>query len=196
MDKLIKTLSRDTEIFFEEYFTVPIIITIVLTSIVAIALFIAQKKKHKKPSILHYITIFASVFYFSELFYTTLFYRIGTKINPLSNVFGEWSIFDVNLTLYVNPKPILNIILFIPICFAVFMNIKLFFNKVYSDKCISAYTTVISFSVSMLIELLQLIFCIGTFQISDLVYNTIGGLAGAVIYISIRHNIKKTRTRA
>ena len=37
------------------------------------------------------------------------------------------------------------------------------------------------FSVS--IEMLQLLLRLGTFQISDIVYNTLGGMLGGVVYI-------------
>lgn len=40
----------------------------------------------------------------------------------------------------------------------------------------------ISFGISFFIEINQLIFAIGTFQVSDLVYNTISGVIGGVIY--------------
>lgn len=40
----------------------------------------------------------------------------------------------------------------------------------------------ISFLFSLSIELLQLFLRLGTFQLSDLFYNTAGGVAGGIIY--------------
>lgn len=192
MHKIFKTLLRDVEIFFEEYFIVPFSIAIVLTLIVFLILHIHKKRK----TIGQLITIPLAAFYFSELFYTTLLCRIGTKTDALSNVFGEWSIYDGETSMYINPKPLLNVILFLPICIAVFSFIKQVCNKTYFDKKILIYTALFSFSASLFIELIQLIFSIGTFQISDLVYNTVGGITGAVIYIGLNKilmHIKKAR---
>lgn len=43
-------------------------------------------------------------------------------------------------------------------------------------------TTKIVAAFSFIIEFLQLLFHLGTFQISDLCYNTLGGTIGGVIY--------------
>jgi glycopeptide antibiotics resistance protein len=44
----------------------------------------------------------------------------------------------------------------------------------------------VSFVMSSVIEVSQVIFCVGTLQISDLVYNTISGAMGAVVYYVVR----------
>ena len=59
-------------------------------------------------------------------------------------------------------------------------------------------TSLFSFSTSIIIELIQLVFCLGTFQVSDLVYNTLGGVMGAIIFATVRklyRHIKKARTQ-
>lgn len=43
----------------------------------------------------------------------------------------------------------------------------------------------ISFSLSLFIELTQLFLTIGTFQLSDLVYNTFGGVVGYILAILV-----------
>lgn len=190
MYKILKTLSHDLGIFFNEYFIIPFFIAIFITLICIIILAIKKKRKNK----LHYIKAFAVMFYFSELFYTTILHRIGIKTEPLADVFNEWSIYDGETIMYINPKPILNILLFLPICFAVFYILKSFFNKTFSNKKIILLTLIISLFTSLAIELIQLIFCIGTFQLSDLVYNTLGGLLGAIIYITAKRIINKNNT--
>lgn len=197
MSKIIKTLFLNIRIFFESYFHIPLLISLSLTILIVLILLIKEWNYNNK--ITYYIkkvfTSFTISFYFSELFYTTLIYRIGTKTNPLSDVFGEWSIYDGETIIYINPKPILNIILFLPMCFAVFYILKSFGRKAFTDKNILILTSTISFSASLIIELIQLIFCIGTFQLSDLVYNTLGGLIGAVTFIIIRKILNKKRTQ-
>lgn len=47
-------------------------------------------------------------------------------------------------------------------------------------------STKIGFVFSVSIEMLQLLLRLGTFQVSDIVYNTVGGLQGGVVYIGIR----------
>lgn len=43
---------------------------------------------------------------------------------------------------------------------------------------------------SLLIEFLQLFLRVGTFQLSDIFYNTIGGIVGACLYyISLKYHI-------
>ncbi|MCM1114003.1 MAG: VanZ family protein [Clostridium sp.] len=191
MHKILKTLYHNVGIFFDEYFIIPFLFSVILTLI----LLILFSLKSKRKKIQHYATIFALIFYFAELFYTTIIFRIGSKTNPLADVFGEWLIYDGETSMYINPKPILNIILFLPMCFAVFYIAKYLVKKPLTNKRMLTVVTAVSFAVSLCIELTQLIFSIGSFQISDLVYNTLGGLIGAVLYITVKHIIKnKTRT--
>ncbi|MFB9221002.1 VanZ family protein [Kurthia sibirica] len=67
-----------------------------------------------------------------------------------------------------------NIIGFIP--FGIFMAL-LFFKKPTIIKII-----VSTFSLSFIYELIQLIFRLGTFDVDDLLLNTLGGLIGFLIY--------------
>lgn len=46
---------------------------------------------------------------------------------------------------------------------------------------------------SLTIELLQLFLRLGTFQISDLFFNTIGGLAGGIIYFLVNAVAERIR---
>lgn len=42
----------------------------------------------------------------------------------------------------------------------------------------------ISFGTSLGIEFLQLLLCLGTFQLADLFYNTLGGVLGGALYVA------------
>ncbi|MBQ1658366.1 MAG: VanZ family protein, partial [Clostridia bacterium] len=49
---------------------------------------------------------------------------------------------------------------------------------------------------SLIIEFSQMFFCLGTFQLADIVYNTSGGIIGGLIYLmcyGIVRAIKKNR---
>ena len=54
-----------------------------------------------------------------------------------------------------------------------------------NEKVVWKYTNLgLIFSVS--IEVLQLLLCLGTFQVSDIVYNTLGGMLGGIVYITVK----------
>lgn len=200
MKKFLKTVGLDIRIFFESYFWIPFLASLAITVIITVIYIV--KYKNKNISAKHFLstiaTGFAGSFYFFELFYSTLFNRIGTKINPLLNVFGEWRIFDGESSMYLNLKPILNTVLFLPICVITYFIAKNILNKAISHKKLFILTSLFSFSTSIIIELIQLVFCLGTFQVSDLVYNTLGGVMGAIIFATVRklyRHIKKARTQ-
>ncbi|WP_334298503.1 MULTISPECIES: VanZ family protein [Blautia] len=44
------------------------------------------------------------------------------------------------------------------------------------------YSGKIAFIFSVSIEMLQLLFRLGTFQLSDIFYNTVGGVLGGLVY--------------
>lgn len=53
------------------------------------------------------------------------------------------------------------------------------------EKRVLWKSTKLGFVFSVSIEMLQLLLRLGTFQVSDIVYNTVGGLLGGVAYIGI-----------
>ena len=140
---------------------------------------------------------FRRVFYFA--FYTvmvlfrTLFDRTLFE-NPLSNVFGEWGFYEE-----VNGQPVFNanvpenIIMLAPFIILLFVSFK---EKFFKDKVIFlkvlGHSFVISFLSSLTIEMLQLLLHLGTWQLSDLFYNTLGGVIGGMLYF-IGYKIKHRR---
>lgn len=196
MEKIFKTLYNNMHIFFESYFWIPFSISLTLIFIT----FVFQTKKiyeYKKigtvKTVLQSLILFICFFFISELFYVTLFSRIGTYTYPLADIFGEWSIYDGESSMYVNPRPILNIILFLPVCFVFSQLLKTFFNTDILKKLPVLKCTGISLGLSLIIELGQLLFALGTFQLSDLFYNTLGGLIGALIYCAAVKIVNKKR---
>ena len=66
------------------------------------------------------------------------------------------------------------------------MVIWTFQEKVGSSwKKILWYSGKIAFIFSISIEMLQLFLRLGTFQLSDLFYNTVGGLLGGLMYCAV-----------
>lgn len=197
MGKILITLKRNIEIFFESYFVSPFIAAILLTIALTIILLIIMKhtKRPINMSPPKIFFVFISFMYFCELFYITLFSRAGIHTDALSDVFGEWTIFDGETVIFMNVRPILNIVLFIPFCIIIFSFANKILQKSFTEKKEVLYSIPLSFLLSMFIELMQLLFSLGTFQLSDLTYNTVGGLIGALIYILPKKFISNKKLR-
>ena len=131
---------------------------------------------------------FLLLFYSAMILSKTVLYR-DIWANPLSDVMGGWGLYDAdgNLT----TEAIENLMLFIP--FAVLL-LWAFRKELLGDnpglkKTLWVATKTVGI-FSFVIEFSQLLFHLGTFQISDLVYNTLGGTIGGFIYYiiyKIRH---------
>lgn len=62
------------------------------------------------------------------------------------------------------------------------------FLPIFSSRCRKwNFTVLYSFELSLLVELLQLISKVGSFDVDDLLLNTIGGLCGFLVYIVAVH---------
>lgn len=116
------------------------------------------------------------VFYLMMVCFRTLLCR-ELWINPISDVIGVWGIYDREGKLYV--EGILNFLLFVPL--------MIFWFSVYPPKDTKIGCLFVSFKLSFLfslsIELCQLFLKLGTFQLSDIFYNTIGGLCGGIFFV-------------
>lgn len=124
-----------------------------------------------------YLKIFIFTTFLTLILFRTLLYRQIWQ-NPLNNVFGGWTIEKTDSG--INTEPIENVILFIPFSFL----LGYVFRKDFKT-CV-----LYSIFLTCFIECSQLFFRLGTFQISDLVYNTLGGIIGASIYVCMRKIFK------
>lgn len=112
-------------------------------------------------------------------------------VYPLTNPIGNWGIYtsdgSFNFDLFEN------IVLFVPLI----AMLPVAFPNVLEDrehdlrKSISRLT-LIAFICSLSIETTQLLLRLGKFQLSDLFFNTLGGLIGAVIW-RVYYKIKSIR---
>ena len=60
---------------------------------------------------------------------------------------------------------------------------RLDFSASFSGRCKKFWRTAFySFELSLLVELLQLVFRVGSFDVDDLLLNTLGGMAGYGLY--------------
>ena len=127
--------------------------------------------------------MFLLVFATSMILFRTLLNR-NLWLNSLSNVMGGWGIWEtVNSEQKLTTECVENVIMMVPFTSMV---IWTFQEKVGSSwKKILWYSGKIVLSFSVSIEMLQLLLRLGTFQLSDIFYNTVGGVLGGVCYCGI-----------
>lgn len=136
--------------------------------------------------------VFILVFYIAMILFRTLLNRDMWR-NPISNVIGVWGLYNENGEL--TTEVIENLILFIPFTVLLLWSFR---EKIISQS-VKLFVTLwksieVVFAFSLSIEFLQLFLRLGTFQLSDLFYNTLGGLIGGLIYwcgYKITHRNKK-----
>lgn len=127
-----------------------------------------------------YRRIYALAVYTCLILFRTIFCR-QIWGNPIGDVLGNWSLHFSDGTL--STELIENIFLFIPFSMLVLWASEDKILKGRKDFLQICYGTIkISFLFSLGIELCQIVLRVGTFQISDLVTNTGGGLIGGIIY--------------
>lgn len=100
------------------------------------------------------------------------------KINPLQAVFGGW--LPYKHWYYWNYDALYNIVLLTPLILFLYMSFPAIASEHPYMKALKLCAV-----ISMCIEIGQLVFSIGTFQIADLVYNSLSGVIGAWIYLKM-----------
>ena len=132
--------------------------------------------------------LFLLAFVTSMILFRTLLNR-NLWLNPLSNVMGGWGIWEtVNGEQKMTTECIENVIMMPPFTSIVMWTFQ---DKVGSDwKKILWQSGEIAFIFSVNIEMLQLLLRLGTFQLSDIFYNTVGGVVGGLVYFGIVKAIK------
>ena len=124
--------------------------------------------------------LFLLVFVTSMILFRTLLNR-NLWMNPLSNVMGGWGIWEtVNGEQKLTTECIENGIMMVPFSAMVLWT---FGEKIENSlKKILWQSGKIAFCFSISIEMLQLLLRLGTFQLSDIFYNTVGGALGGLLY--------------
>lgn len=123
--------------------------------------------------------LFGLAFLTSMILFRTLLNR-NLWMNPLSNVMGGWSIWEtVNGEKQLTTECIENVILMIP-----FTGMVMWMFDV--EKRVVWKSTKLGLIFSVSIEMLQLLLRLGTFQVSDIMYNTLGGMLGGIVYLGVK----------
>lgn len=136
---------------------------------------------------------FIMAFVVAMLLYETLLCRISFK-NPFNDVWGNWGFHDKDGSF--SSGNIQNICLFV---LPIFIMLLLYSKKIFAKRketflSVCRLSAAVSFSASLSIELIQVFMFLGMFQLSDLCYNTLGGLIGAIMYYII-NKIRKRGTK-
>lgn len=123
------------------------------------------------------------LFYFSFITTLILFKTLFSRemwLNPLTDVLGVWGLHKKNGQF--TTEIIENILLFIPFILFFFLFLETTKKRKFSFLKIIGESIVISLVFSLAIEMLQLFLRLGTWQLSDLCFNTLGGVVGGLIY--------------
>ena len=133
--------------------------------------------------------LFLLAFVTSLILFRTLLNR-NLWMNTLSKVMGGWGIWEtVNGEQKLTTECIENVIMMVPFSAVVMWT----FQKRAGNgwKNIVWQSGRIAFIFSIVIEVLQLLLRLGTFQLSDIFYNTVGGVVGGVCYWGVMRVRKK-----
>ena len=124
--------------------------------------------------------IFLLVFYTTMILFRTLLNR-QVWFDPLEKIMGGWSLYAEDGTL--TTEAIENFMLFVPFTMLFLWSLR---RKLFSNHLQLRNVLWVSFKVvgifSLSIECLQVLLYVGTFQLSDLFYNTLGGILAGVLY--------------
>lgn len=127
------------------------------------------------------------LFFFSVMILFRTLINRNMWANPLSNVMGDWWIWETrNGEKQLTTECLENLILMLPFVFVLFWNFE---DKIENVKLQALVWNGlrISFVISLTIEMLQLFLRLGTWQLSDILYNTLGGgISGLLYYVFYR----------
>lgn len=116
------------------------------------------------------------------------YFRYSINIVPFKTI-TEYILNPHNLSLRIRYTNILgNILAFIP--FGFFSTV--IFKKLRGTKQIITVSCIFS----LCIEVIQLLFLVGSFDIDDIILNTIGGFLGYIIYILLKQTYRLIKKKA
>ena len=127
--------------------------------------------------------LFLLAFVTSMILFRTLLNR-NLWMNPLSDVMGGWGIWEIkNGEQVLTTECIENVIMMVPFSTVVMWTFE---EKIGNGwKKMLWQSGKIAFIFSGSIEMLQLLLRLGTFQLSDIFYNTVGGVLGGLMYCAV-----------
>lgn len=126
--------------------------------------------------------VFVLAFYVGLVLFRTLLNR-GLQVKPLGDVWGEWLLPSLAQGDWKAAKNAFeNLLMLIPFPILVFWAKGELLLKKRTLGEIIGKSALMAFCFSFGIEALQVVFFVGTWQVSDLVLNTLGGIIGGILY--------------
>ena len=124
--------------------------------------------------------VFLLAFHATMILFRTLINR-QIWFDPLGKIMEGWVLYDGDGKL--TTEAIENFMLFVPFTILLLWALgKHIIDERFTLRSVLWRTVKVVGSISLTIEFLQVLFHVGTFQISDLTYNTLGGCLGGMIY--------------
>ena len=152
-------------------------------------MFVYMMYPNIKSAAVQWINWFKESVFFRKLFllvFVTVIILFRTLLNrdmwanPLSDIMGGWTLYDKDGEL--TTEAIENFFMLVPFIMLLFWTYEDKLFKRLQLKKVLFYSLAITFFCSLTIEFLQLLLRLGTFQLSDIFYNTLGGITGGLIY--------------
>lgn len=191
MDRLLYTFYVNIKFYLRDYLLIPLLIVALFCIFKIIYDF---KKGNKSGDFVSYFLfrvknknfLLKSIFslYLLINVNATVFSRLRLeRLDPLSNIWGGWGIESNKY--FFDFSVVWNILMFLPMCAFVFFYDRYIRKKERTYFQTTVISTIISFFNSLIIEIMQIIFKTGTFQVSDIVYNTLGGFLGLFVLLIV-----------
>lgn len=139
-----------------------------------------KKKRHIVAGvlfILYFVVLFYFLFFSEEMGRTYSEREYHYNLVPLKEIgrfLKYWKVLGMKAVLL---NIVGNVLAFVP--FGAFL-------PIFSARCRKFWRTIYySFELSLFVELLQLIFRVGSFDVDDLLLNTLGGMLGFLVYMFV-----------
>ena len=122
----------------------------------------------------------ALIFYVFFVLNATVLKRLSEpEYQPFSDIYGGWMVGELTYT--YDFSALWNVIMFVPLCTFLFIFLKSALKRNTAVKQLFIISGISGFLFSGAVEILQIILKAGTFQFSDLVYNTLGSVLGVPV---------------
>lgn len=199
-------ISNILEAFYQHFWCA------VVLSVLIMFFYLYSKEHGKKEAVRIWIAefkksslfrrLFLLMFYTAMIFLRTLLNR-KLWANPLSEIMDGWWLWEeTNGEMTLTTESLENMMLFIPfmvlLLWAIRSNRKPTILKDMKLTTVLWQSVKITFIFSFTIEFLQLILRLGTWQLSDMFYNTLGGFIGGLIYwicYRVKHREKRNQMK-
>ncbi len=188
MKKFFYTIFANIYYAIKNLLPTPLIITAAVTIImICIIVFNAKKngenaKQALKRNAPRVCSSSLFTLYLSLILNATVLKRLSEpKYDPFSDILGNWIITEQQYT--CNTDPLWNTVMFLPFCTLLYLFLKYALKKTPGINRLLLISGISGFLLSAVIETLQIILKAGTFQLSDLFYNTLGAVLSVPLYL-------------